>query len=139
MFRKLKSRKLIFVGFAVTCLLGLWLFNTVSNALGLNFWNPSLVGDSSEQIGQYAINYAARERRIRSGTPQVALVKFVKPEDLPKLGLDPIELENNKNPSLVLVILKGDFGWGAIDGAVLASVMEQWRGTYISYLDFVPN
>lgn len=92
------------------------------------------MGDSPDQIGQYAINFAASQSRIRSGTPQVALVKFVKPSDLPKLGLDSINFTSGKIPPLVLVILKGDFGWGNVIGSVQDSVKEQWRGTYISYV-----
>ena len=92
----------------------------------------SLTGASQQQVGQFAVEYTQQEFRVLSGSPQIALTRSVKANELEGLGLDPVNLESIEEPPLMLVIVKGDFGLGTTTASTLDR--DRWRFSYISYV-----
>jgi len=69
--------------------------------------NPRpLVGASMDEVEKYAIGWAKAELRV-TGEPTVVLVRDVKLDELPELGLT--RIGGDPERSYVLVVLKGDF------------------------------
>lgn len=69
--------------------------------------NPRpLVGASMDEIEKYAIEWAKAELRV-TGEPAVVLVRDVRLDELPELGLT--RIGGDPDRSYVLVVLKGDF------------------------------
>jgi hypothetical protein len=94
----------------------------------------SLEGATSEQIGQFALQYTKAHYNVLSGSPQVVLTKAVKKDDLPALGLDSINFASIEQPPLMLVIVKGDLGGMQMLGGVIASVKDKWHFSYVAYV-----
>lgn len=136
MFRKLRF-PVVCVIIVICCLLAVIVFTKVSAAQNGGYQygrTRSLVGATNQQIGQYAVDYTTHHFQVITGTPQVVLVKSVKAEDLPGLGLDSVSFESVEKPPLVLVIVKGSFGFGNISAAISLSAMKKWQATYVSYV-----
>ncbi len=80
-----------------------------TQADSFHYGAKDLNGASPEQVGQFALEYVQHHLQVR-GTPQVVLVRRIKPDDLPKLGLGcPLTMASIEEPPLTLVILKGNF------------------------------
>lgn len=92
----------------------------------------TLLGASSEQIAQRAIEYTYLRFRVLSGTPVVLLSRPVLASELPSLGLGSVPYPDN-NPPLHLVILRGDFDVrGVLPGWDLPPA--QSRVQYVGYV-----
>jgi hypothetical protein len=94
----------------------------------------NLSGASPEQVGQFAVEYATAQGNIRSGQPQVLLVKSVTRDEVAPLGLGCLpDFNSNNDPPLTLVIMKGSFKLGGGGGtsrpffaSYLAYVFDVW-------------
>lgn len=107
-----------------------------ANAIGTSrfaYSTRNLIGASADEVAQFAVQYAERNARIESGTPQALLARGVKREELPTLGFQCISFASIEQPPLMLVILKGDFvGGGGMGGNIkhsysyLAYIFDVW-------------
>ncbi len=81
-----------------------------TNSHGYHYGVANLLGATSEQVGQFAVEFAQHRAAIYSGVPQVMLTRSITNDELGALGLDCIYFGTIEKPPLMLVILKGDFG-----------------------------
>lgn len=112
---------------------GLIILGPIGLAYEKQRWQPrSLVGASAEEIAQVALDLTRRKGTIRSGTPQVLLVRSVIAAELPMLSLGGTNF-GAREALLALVILKGDFDVNNIGIGMPAAVPGQ-SAKYIGYL-----
>jgi hypothetical protein len=95
--------------------------------------NPRpLVGASMDEVEKYAIGWAKAELRV-TGEPTVVLVRDVKLDELPELGLTRIGGEAER--SYVLVVLKGDFDlYRTLPGTDKGPTKWHSRVGYVAYV-----
>ncbi len=103
------------------------------------FTPKPLTNATPDEVSSVAIAYTSSHYQVLT-TPQVLLSRTTSKAEVTKLGLGDLTINTIEHPSLTLVILKGDFGYGSnpglADPATLASlrfkyigyVFDQWRG-----------
>lgn len=115
------------------CVLTLGLVVSVSVIAGMDtsFKPHPMTNASPEAVGQAAVDYT-KDQFPGNGNPQVLLVRSVTKQDLPALGLQRLDFASVEDPPLMLVILKGDFGFGNHPGS--SQTMSGMRFHYIGYV-----
>lgn len=86
-----------------------------------------------DEVRQVALSYTRVNYPVLSGTPQVVLTRPVTNNDLPGLGLPPINHASIEEPPLMLAIVKGNFGQ-PIHRSGLASGQSSQGYRYIGYI-----
>ena len=95
------------------------------------FERRSLVDATKAEIEQAALEWTLAKFQILSGTPAVLLSGAVTREQLPSLGLSPIDSPANF-PPLYLVFIKGDFNVRNMPGTIIGNAPSP--ATYIVYV-----
>ncbi|HEX9990723.1 MAG TPA: hypothetical protein VGE45_19880 [Chloroflexia bacterium] len=118
--------------------------NAVTEKNWLNYSTRNLVGDTPEEVEQFALSYVSKHL-IVSGTPQVLLIRPITQSELPALGLGcPQAKMTIEDPPQTLVILNGDFdvsraGPGMVNiipwhFAYVAYIFDNWSGNYSTFI-----
>ncbi|HEX6608734.1 MAG TPA: hypothetical protein VF276_17680 [Chloroflexia bacterium] len=102
-----------------------------------------MLGKSLAEIGRYAEQYAVLHQDSVGAPPHAALVRYVKRQDLPALGLNcMVDWGVIEEPPYVLVVLQGSFQPNYPDAAAfrgppahyLAYIYDVWAGE-VTYVD----
>ena len=105
------------------------------------YCQSNLVGKTTDEIGQYAVQYAQQNNYVLEGSPQVLVSRSITPDQFTNLGLGCLtNIPTIEEPPLVLVLMKGHFNFnkgltssvGVFDDPKLTSyltlVFDLWAG-----------